>query len=67
MNAPARSHAASKWLAVCCVLIGLTACPEKSAMTTTAQPAIVLASPPGTETIVLGMGCFWGAEQSYLS
>ena len=27
------------------------------------QAALVLKNPPGTESIVLGMGCFWGAER----
>ena len=52
----------AKYLVAICALIGLTACPEKSPMTTNTKPAIVLANPPGTESIVLGMGCFWGAE-----
>lgn len=33
---------------------------------TTAQP-ITLNNPPGTESIVLGMGCFWGAEKRMAS
>ena len=28
-----------------------------------AKPPIVLKNPAGTESIVLGMGCFWGAEK----
>ena len=28
----------------------------------TRQP-ITLQNPPGTESVVLGMGCFWGAEK----
>ncbi len=34
---------------------------------TNAKPAIVLENPAGTESIVLGMGCFWGAETSFVS
>ena len=32
-------------------------------MTTNNKPDIVLANPPGTESVILGMGCFWGAER----
>ena len=56
-------HATAKWLVVCCILFSLTACPEKPTVITDVKPAIVLANPPGTESIVLGMGCFWGAER----
>ena len=58
-----RMQITAKYLVAICALIGLTACPEKSPMTTNTKPAIVLANPPGTESIVLGMGCFWGAER----
>ena len=50
-------------LVAACLLIGLTGCPEKSPVTTNTKPPIVLANPSGTESIVLGMGCFWGAER----
>lgn len=54
---------AARILAAICFLIGLSGCPEKPPVITNAQSAITLASPPGTESIVLGMGCFWGAER----
>ena len=53
----------ARWLAALCALFGLTACPEGSPVNTQTKPPIVLTNPPGTESIVLGMGCFWGAER----
>ena len=44
-------------------MFGLTACSEKTSVTIPTKPAIALTNPPGTESIVLGMGCFWGAEK----
>ena len=45
----------------------MTACSqEKTTMTApspSAKPPIVLKNSAGTESIVLGMGCFWGAEK----
>lgn len=69
MNLPPRLQFAARGLAVIFLLLGLTACPEKTTVTTPtkpnapASPAITLNNPPGTESIVLGMGCFWGAER----
>ena len=66
MNTPLHGRGPVRWLMAFCVLIGLTACPEKTIVTTPTQltrPAITLTSAPGTESIVLGMGCFWGAER----
>ena len=66
MNASLRGRGIIRWLTACLILIGLSACPEKTMVTTLpkpALPAITLANPPGTESIVLGMGCFWGAER----
>ena len=54
---------AARVLAAICFLICLSGCPENPPVITNAQSAITLASPPGTESIVLGMGCFWGAER----
>ena len=54
---------AARALATVCLLIGLTGCPETPPVTNNAKPTISLVSPPGTESIVLGMGCFWGAEK----
>ena len=60
---------ATKCLAMICLLLGLTACPEKTTVINPTKPnavssaAITLTTPPGTESIVLGMGCFWGAEK----
>lgn len=45
---------------------GITACTQEKAMTTNVtsnRTPIVLENPSGTESIVLGMGCFWGAEK----
>jgi hypothetical protein len=56
-----------RYLAAFCILIGLTACPQRTSVMTNAKPAIVLENPAGTESIVLGMGCFWGAETSFVS
>lgn len=62
MNAPLHGQALVRWLLAFCVLIGLTACPEKTIVTNPTKPAMTLANPPDTESIVLGMGCFWGSE-----
>ena len=63
MNASLGLQQATKFLAVLCLLTSLIACSERTPMTTNAKPAIVLQTPSGTESIVLGMGCFWGAER----
>ena len=53
----------ARLLTALCMLIGLTACSEKTPMTTSTKPPIALENPAGTESVVLGMGCFWGAER----
>lgn len=63
MNASLGLQQATRFLAVLCLLTSLIACSERTPMTTNAKPAIVLQTPSGTESIVLGMGCFWGAER----
>ncbi len=63
MNTPLRGRGLVRWLMALCVLTGLTACPEKTIVTTPTESAITLTNQPGTESIVLGMGCFWGAER----
>lgn len=55
------------WAMMGFVVLGLVACSqEKNRMTMPAHasnPTLLLNNPPGTESIVLGMGCFWGAER----
>ena len=58
----------ARCLAACGVLIGLMACfvaclQKNPPLMTDTKSAIVLSNPPGTESIVLGMGCFWGSEK----
>lgn len=46
---------------------GMAACSQEKnivkAPTPSARPPIVLKNPSGMESVVLGMGCFWGAEK----
>ena len=52
------------WLVALCIALGLTGCSERKPMMTDSNPTpLVLSNQPGTESIVLGMGCFWGAEK----
>jgi peptide methionine sulfoxide reductase msrA/msrB len=54
------------WLAIGLTVFGITACSQERTMTnqtTSNRSAIVLDNPPGTDSVVLGMGCFWGAEK----
>ena len=59
------------WMVISLAIFGMAACSqERNTMTTpnasTRQP-ITLQNPPGTESVVLGMGCFWGAENASVS
>ena len=55
------------WVVLSLAVFGITACSQEkntmSAPTPSTRPPIVLQSAPGTESVVLGMGCFWGAEK----
>jgi len=54
------------WLAIVLTVFGMTACSQERKMTTNEasnRAPIVLDNPPGTESVILGMGCFWGAEK----
>ena len=54
----------TRFFMLCLLLTGLSACSEEKPMSQPAKPPIVLKNSPATaESVVLGMGCFWGAEK----
>lgn len=58
----------ARWLVVIIATLLVACTPEEKSMTTQQTPQnastpVVLPAAPGTESVVLGMGCFWGAER----
>lgn len=51
------------WLLSVALLVACTPESKKMSDPQNTQTPIVLNNPAGTESIVLGMGCFWGAEK----